>query len=246
MARRGRLVAAVALTLALGVAAIAYADGASQNQAFVEGSVKPKKLDKKKYKPIDLFTEVSTEGPVPGINPESELIEYDKDGKWDSKAAPTCSAPIEFLSTDAAKAACPKGSAIGSGEADIELPGGLEYKGLTVTAFNGPGKNEIRLHTYDPRLAGATPTVFGTIKNLKGGGKYGIALSVPDAPDVAGDTGMITRFGATISRKSGTSLARCKDKKFLIRRTVTFDDGSKSVAKDSSKCKRKKGGKGGK
>jgi hypothetical protein len=243
---QARKVGAIALGVALGASALAFADGATDNEAFVEGSVKPKKLSKKEYRPIALFTEVSTRGPVTGsqANPESELIEYDKDGKWKTNRAPTCAAEIEFQSTDAAKAACPEGSAIGSGEADILLAGGVEYNGLTVTAFNGPGKNEIRLHTYDPRLAGATPTVFGKIVKLQGGGKYGIALSVEDAPDVAGDTGMITRFGATISRSAGVALARCKDKEFLIRRTVTYDDGSQDVARDSQKCKQKqpKGG----
>lgn len=240
-----RMVGALAISVALGASALAFADGAGDNEAFVEGTVKPKKLDRKKYKPIALFTEVRTEGAVTGAqeNPESELIEYDKDGRWKTNRAPTCGVPIEFQSTEAAKGLCPAGSAIGSGEADIQLAGGLVYEGLTVTAFNGPGKNEIRLHTYDPRLAGATPTVFGRIIKLRDGGKYGLALSVEDAPDVAGDTGMITRFGATIKRSSGVALARCKDKKFHTRRTVTYDDGSQDVATDTQKCKRKKGGK---
>jgi hypothetical protein len=244
--KQARMVGAIALSVALGASALAFADGATDNEAFVEGSVKPKKLSKKQYQPIELFTEVRTQGPVTGsqANPESELIEYDKDGIWKTKNAPTCDAEIEFQSTDAAKAACPEGSAIGSGEADILLAGDVEYTGLTVTAFNGPGKNEIRLHTYDPRLAGATPTVFGRIVKATGG-KYGIALSVEDAPDVAGDTGMITRFGATISKSAGVAMARCKDKKFLVRRTVTYDDGSQDVATDSQKCKQKKP-KGGK
>jgi hypothetical protein len=240
--RHVRMTGAIALCLALGVSALALADGTTDNEAFVDVSVKPKKLDRKKYRPIELFTEVRTQGPVPGINPETELIEYDKDGKWKTNEAPTCDAAIEFQSTEAAKGLCPPGSAIGEGEADILLAGGLAYEGLTVTAFNGPGKNEIRLHTYDPRLAGATPTVFGRIIKLRDGGKYGLALSVEDAPDVAGDTGMITRFGATIKRSAGVALARCKDKKFLTRRTVTYDDGTKDVATEKQKCKPKKGG----
>jgi hypothetical protein len=236
---RIRLIGVTAATTALAVGALAFADGASDNEAFVDGSVKPSKLDKKKFKPINLFTEVRTTGPVPGENPEAELIEYDKDGKWNAKATPTCSADIEFLPTADAIAAC-KGSDIGSGSAAILLPGGLAYDDLTVTAFNGPGKNEIRLHTYSPSLEGATPTVFGKIIKAPSGGKFGIALSVPDAPDVAGDAGKITKFNATISKSSGMALARCKDKKFLIQRTVTYDDGSKETVTDVQKCKRKK------
>jgi hypothetical protein len=234
-----RSAVAMGLITALGVAGLAYADGASQDTAEVVSSVKPSKLDTKKYKPINLFTEVRTHGPVPGINPEAELIKYDKNGKWVAKNAPTCSAPIEFQTTDAAKQACPAGSDIGSGSASILLPGGVAFSDIVVTAFNGPQKNQIRLHTYSPQLEGATPTVFGLIKKLSGG-PFGLALDVPDAPDVAGDTGMITSSGATITKKSGVAQARCKDKKFLIERTVTYDDGSKDVATDSQKCKRKK------
>ncbi len=240
MIRKAHLAATLGLTIALTIAAIAYADGIADNTPAVDGLVKPAKLDKKKYRPISLFTEVSTSGPVPGINPEQELIQYDKDGKWKTSAAPTCDAAIEFQPTDVAISRCPAGSAIGSGESTILLPGGLTYEGITVTAFNGPGKNEIRLHTYSPELPGATPTVFGRILKPTGGGKYGIALSVPDAPDVAGDTGMITKFNATISRSSGVSLARCKDKKFYIRRTVTYDDGTQETVTHTQKCKQKK------
>ncbi|MQA73612.1 MAG: hypothetical protein GEU88_04545 [Solirubrobacterales bacterium] len=241
--RKTRFVVTLGLVMALGVAAIAYADGASDNEAGVVGKVKPTKLDKKKYKPVTLFTGVETSGTVTGAqqNPEQELISWGKNVKIDSKAAPTCSAPIEFLSTDAAKQACPKGSAVGKGKASIVLPGGLEYEGLTVTVFNGPAKNQVRLHTYDPRLAGATPTVFGKVVKSKDGSKYGQALTVPDAPDVAGDTGMITEFNASLDKKSGVATARCKSKKFLWKRTVTYDDGSKESVTLSQKCKRKGG-----
>ncbi len=241
--RKTRLAASIALTVSLGAATFAYADGASENDASVLGSVKPSKLDKKKYKPINLYSGVSTQGVVTGSqeNPEQELISWGKNVKIDSKAAPTCSAPIEFQSTDAAKAACPKKSNVGSGKANIELPNGLVYNGLVVTVFNGPGKNEVRLHTYDQRLAGATPTVFGKIVKSKDGKKYGQALSVEDSPDVAGDAGKITLFDAKLSKKSGVALGVCKAKKFLWKRTVTYDDGSTETAQLKQKCKRKGG-----
>jgi hypothetical protein len=237
--RKTRLVVALGLIMALGVAAIAYADGASENTAFVDGKFKPTKLDKKKYKPINFFVGVRTTGPIPGENPEAEYISFGKNLKWKGNAAPTCSAPIEFQSTDAAKGACPPGSVLGSGDASIELPGGLVYHGITVTAFNGPGKNQVRLHTYDPRLAGATPTVFGRIVKSNQGAKFGQALVVDDAPDVAGDAGKITEFNSTIKKKSGVALGRCKAKKFLWNRIVTYDDGTKENVTLQEKCKRK-------
>ena len=54
--RKTRFAVTIGATLALGVATLAYADGVSENDAGVEGSASPKKLDKKKYKPIELFT----------------------------------------------------------------------------------------------------------------------------------------------------------------------------------------------
>jgi hypothetical protein len=238
--RKTRLAVAIGASLALGVSAIAYADGVSENEAQVEGSVKPTKLDKKKYKPVNLLTGVRTTGTTPGINPEAEHISWGKNVKLNTKKAPTCSAPIEFQSTDAARAACPGKSYLGSGKANIELPGGVIYEGLTVSVFNGPGNNEVRLHTYDPRLAGATPTVFGKIVKSKAGGKYGQALQVDDAPDVAGDTGRITAFNAKITKKSKVATARCKAKKFLWNRVVTYDDGTTEEVTLEQKCKRKR------
>lgn len=238
--RKTRFAVTLGATVALGVSAIAYADGVSENEAQVEGSVKPTKLDKKKFKPVTLLTGVRTTGTTPGINPEKEHISWGKNVKLKTKKAPTCAAPIEFQSTDAARAACPGKSYLGSGRANIELPGGVIYEGLTVAVFNGPGTNEVRLHTYDPRLAGATPTVFGKVVKSRAGGKYGQALQVDDAPDVAGDAGRITAFNATINKKSKVATARCKAKKFLWNRVVTYDDGSEEEITLEQKCKRKK------
>jgi hypothetical protein len=246
--RKTRFAVTIGATLALGVATLAYADGVSENDAQVEGSASPKKLDKKKYKPIKLFTGVRTSGTVTGSqpNPEQEHVSWGKNVKIKPGAAPTCDAAIEFQSTDAAKAACPPDSYVGSGTANIELPGGTIYEGLTVSVFNGPGANEVRLHTYDPRLAGATPTVAGKIVKSNAGSKYGQALQVDDAPDVAGDTGKITAFNAELFKSSKVALGRCKAKKFLWNREVTYDDGTKENVTLEQKCKRKKKKKGGK
>jgi hypothetical protein len=244
--RKTHFVVAIAASMALGVSALAY--GNAENEAGVEGSVKPTKLDKKKYKPVELFTGVLTTGPVTGsqTNPEAEHVSWGKNVKIKPKAAPTCDAAIEFTSTEAARGACPAGSYVGSGTASIELPGGTIYEGITVSVFNGPGANEVRLHTYDPRLAGATPTVFGKIVKSHAGSKYGQALQVDDAPDVAGDAGKITSFNASLSKKSKVATARCKAKKFLWNREVTYDNGEQESVTVEQKCKKKKKKKGGK
>jgi hypothetical protein len=240
---RVRFIAAVGLTVALGVAALAYADGASDNTAYVDGSIKPKKLDPKKRTPIALFSGVRTEGSVTGsqANPEAELIEYDADGKWKSKAAPLCTADLEVpgLTADQARDLCPAKSYIGSGEAEVALNNTARISDITVSVFNGPEKNQIRLHTSSPTLGPAAPTVFGEVIKSKSP-KYGPALLVADAPDAGGDAFMITKFNATIFRSSGISLFRCGNKHVYTRRTVTYDDGSQERAVTESKCKQKK------
>ena len=77
MIKKSRFVLAIGLVLALGVGSLAFADGASNNTAFVDGGVTPKKLDKKKYKPVNLFSGVRTEvtGGVNGLqaNPDGRV-----------------------------------------------------------------------------------------------------------------------------------------------------------------------------
>ena len=62
MLKKSRFVVAFALVMALGASAIAYgqAGQAATSEAAVDGQITPTKLDKKKYKPIDLFSGVRT------------------------------------------------------------------------------------------------------------------------------------------------------------------------------------------
>lgn len=247
MIRKSRFVAAVAAVLALGVAAVAFADGASENSVGVLGKVSPTKLDKKKYKPVELYSGVTTDTThaVPGQqNAEKVLLEFGKNVKFDLKAADTCDASIAGTTTDQAKQACPAGSNVGTGTAHANLGGGPDQvNDVIVTVFNGPGPNHIRLHAYSPSLGEAlTQVVDGDIIKAPSGGKFGQALNVEDAPDLGGDSFMLTLFDATISKSSKTVLARCKDKSgFYWQNTTTYDDGSKDVSEALNQpCKQKK------
>ncbi len=206
--------------------------------------MKAKRLDRKKLKPVALFTEVRTEGSVTGTqpNPERDYVEYDKDVAWRSNAAPRCTANIDVpgLSADQARDLCPPKSYIGIGEVEVKMSE-IARLSLTVSVFNGPGKNEIRLHTASPTLGGGAVTVYGEIVKSDSK-KYGPVLLVPDQPDAGGDAFMITKFNSTIFRSSGVSLASCPDGRFRIRRTVTYDDGSQESVADSQTCKQGKGG----
>jgi hypothetical protein len=239
--KKTRFIVATGLAVALGAAGIAFADGTSENTENVTGKVSPSKLSKKDYKPVkfEAGVETTTTHTVPGQqNPEQQLIEFGKNVKFDTSKAATCNAPLNGTTTDQAKAACPSKSNIGSGNATADLGAGpQQVNDVTVTVFNGPGKNQIRLHAFSPVLgAGNTQVVQGNIIKAPSGGKYGQALSVPDAPDLGGDAFMLTSFGAIINKSSKVVTARCKASKFLWHNKVTYDDGTTDTADLSQKC----------
>jgi hypothetical protein len=233
------LVAMLALTVALAGAVIARADGASENQAFVDGKVKPAKLDKKKFKRVNFFVGVRTQANVTGMqaNPQSEYISFGKNAKFKLNKAPLCTTPLPNGATpEQARAMCPRKSYLGSGHGTVEFPG-LTANDVVVSVFNGPIKNQLRLHTYSPTLGTASPTVDAKIVRSNAGRAYGQALSVPNAP-ITG-SGMITEFNANIQKSSGVAFARCKSKKFLFQRQVTYTDGSSDTVTTKQPCKRK-------
>ena len=243
--KKTRFIVATGLAVALGTAGIAFADGTSENTETVTGKVSPSKLSKKTAKPVEMTTTVATTTThtVPGQqNPEQQLIEFGKNIKFDTGKAPTCSASLNGTTTDQAKALCSPKSIIGTGSASADLgQGPQQVTDTQVTVFNGPGKNQIRLHAYTPELGAAnTQVVSGSIIKAPSGGKYGQALNVTDAPDLAGDAFMLTSFGAKISKGSKVVTGVCKASKFLWHNKVTYDDGSTDVADASQKCTVKK------
>jgi hypothetical protein len=248
---KSRLVLALALTLALGISGIAFADAADDNVSEVKGKVNPKKLDKKKFKPVNLFSQVATDyaDPTGDQNQHTEqvFIDFGKNIKFKLGRAQQCSADISGADTAEARAACPGKSFIGEGEAHAILAGptgDVPVNDLVVSAFAGPGDNQLRLHAYTsslPDAIGNNPSVtLGEIVKSPAGKKYGKRLSVEDAPDVIGDTGALTLFNAKITKKSRTVVGRCKAKKFFWRATWVYDDGSSDTDTVSQKCKRKK------
>lgn len=241
MFKKTRIVVSAALVTALSASAIAVAAGADENEAFVDGSVKPAKLDKKKYKPVSLFTGVRTTvtGGVTGAqsNPVSEYLSYPKNVKFNLNAADICTAlPASGSTAEQARAACPKKSFLGSGVGEVQGPGIAPITDIVVSVFRGPGKNGVQLHTASGTLGPAAPTVLGEIVKSRVQG-YGNALSVPNAPETGGL--MITKFNAKITKASKAVTARCKSKKMTFQREVTYHDGSKETVETTQKCKRK-------
>ena len=166
MIKKSRLVVSIGAAVALGIGSIAFADGVGDNTPFVDGNVKPAKLDKKKWKPVALFTGVRTEvaGGVTGLqsNPTTEYISYGKNIKFDLNAGVLCTTlPPSGSTPEQARAACPKNSYLGQGVAVVEGPGIGVIDDLTVSVFYGPEAKGVQLHTYSPTLGQAAPVVAG-------------------------------------------------------------------------------------
>jgi hypothetical protein len=240
--KTSRFVLALGLTVALASSAVAFGDGASDNTAFVDGSLKKTKLPKKDYVKNQLFAGVRTETTAPlgtQSNPASETINFGKNNKFNLKSGKTCSSlPPSGSTPQQARDACPSDSYLGSGEAELIQPSGARISDVTVSAFHGPSKNGILLHTASPTLQAAAPTVPGVVAKSNAGSKYGQALVVANAPQTG--SLMITKFNTTIEKGTGMVLSRCKAKSTPFQRKVVYADGSSETAETTQKCKRKK------
>jgi hypothetical protein len=232
---------ATGLVVALGASSFAVADGVSDNEANVDGSLKPTKLDKKKYKPVALFSGVRTATNVTGLqaNPAVEYLSYPKNMKFDFNAGDVCTTlPPSGSTPEQARAACPPDSYLGQGAAEVQGPGIAPITDIIVSVFRGPAKNGIQLHTASATLGPAAPTVPGSVVKSNAGKEFGQALSVPHAPETGAL--MITKFNANIDKSSKAVTARCKDKSMTFQRKVTYTDGSSETVEIEQKCKQKK------
>lgn len=252
MIRKPRMIVALGLVTALSGSAIAFATGADDatprilNAVGTKDSASPPsqtarpKLDKNDRKPVAFYVELQTDLVVDGNqqNPEAEFIQFGNNVRFDYSNYTRCTAPLAGTTTEQAKAACPADSNIGDGDATIKLNESKTIDDEVVTAFAGPQKSQLRLHAYSPTLgAGSTQEILGLIVKAKAQG-YGQALNVPDAPDAGGDNFAITSFGVTINKSSKLVTARCRARKFLIDRKVTYDDGSTERVSAKQPCRR--------
>jgi hypothetical protein len=230
--------------VALTGSTLAFSTGATDNKPEVDGTISPTKLDKKKFKPIELFSGVRTTFPggAPNgtqSNAASEFISYPKNIKFDFDAGAVCTTlPPSGSTSQQARDACPADSYLGEGAAEVQGPGIAPITDIVVSVVRGPAKNGIQLHTYSPTLGQAAPTVLGQVVNSGKGSQFGQALSVPHAPETGALA--ITKFNAKISKASKAVLGRCKNKTMTFQRDTTWADGSTSTSTTTQNCKQKK------
>ncbi len=251
------LIGAAVSIVAVSVASIAYANTVTQT---TDGTVTPRKLPKRTFKPVKLHVRTeATDGnniPPPANH---AVINLDNDLKINANAVPKCDvSQVSGKSTAAARAAC-KSSLVGVGTAQLLLgapgspitgPGTVPVK---VSGFNGKpnnaGQPTLILHS-DP---GFTPVdLIGTLKRSTAGPKFKMALDVIVPPT----GGSLKFFDITIGKVNNQLAAsptvvpgpyvkaRCKqpDHKFNFFGKFTFDDTggtypTTAEGRSASRCK---------
>lgn len=254
---RKYLLLALTAFVALAVTSVASA----QDIQTIETSVKPAKLDKKKFKPVTLFVDVETANndesttftqPPKATNTK---VDFSKNLKFDTKAVPNClvtDAQITNQPASAAKTLCgPKSqvSVDGAGTQGVvtvdftpNVPDTPTDLTVAITAFNGNAPNTIYLHT-DPAGIPTKPVLTGKLGKAPTG--YGNRLDVTIPPLAAG---AISSFKTQV--KNGKYIqGTCKDKTPSTQVSSVYTDHTPTSFVEDSTCKRKSasgGGGGGK
>src|SRR5262245_26853027 len=241
MQKRRALFGALALTLCVGVAGVAFGATRSARQTIL-GDFSPVKLPKKKKVPITIHVRTATadaadpascnssthvcSGTTPPVANHA-FIDFDNDLAIFPNAVPKCSlSSISSQNTAGARAACAS-SMIGKGSAQVILGGvpgqsaGLPANGLpvVVSAFNGQPQNghpTIYLHS---KPSGAPAVVLiGELINSPQPGDYGKRLDV-NVPPTGGPLTFFDTLVGKVSQPTGAAnvgrgpyvKARCHD-----------------------------------
>jgi hypothetical protein len=252
--RRGYAVMlAIAAAGAVGAAGIAIG-APNGNSSTAKVKVFPKQLPKKKRKPAQLVTHVSTHYAHPGVKAQGGFVSrtqiwYDDDGKISTKGIPVCKKNLANTTMGQAMALCGnakvgRGTAVATSTQNASIPN-------CVLVFNGPkkgGKPTVLLHT---RVQGTncdkpkgnnsgslTILLKGVIKPASG--DYGNQLDVKNI-----DTAPLPLkdFKATVGgRNSKYVKARCHDKDHTLdaKAKFTYSDGQSDTVKSQYKCEVKR------
>jgi hypothetical protein len=255
--KRIRWVLTAALAAALVMPGAATADPIQS----ITAKVTPKKLPKRKYRPIKIYVGILT-GPdtASPTNPEQPpsahrtRVYFPKNMKFLEDGAPKCKATeaqLQNTTTEQAKSLCGRGSVVSKGSVTptgpehttgtsawvtVDLPGPGTTLGVpvVVTAFNGSLRRSLFLHARADSVNN-TSLLVGKLKEGKGGPGYGDLLDVRIPPLLAG---AISRFTTTV--KAGKYVqARCKTKAMRFQATTDYDTYPTTTDTFTTRCKRK-------
>jgi hypothetical protein len=255
---RKYVILAVVALASMAMASFAQADDIQS----VDATIKPTKLDKKKYVPAELFVDVQTKNNTGAASNSDQppsatrtIVDFTKNLKFDTSAVPNCEgseADLQNTTTDAAKEVCGSKSivSVASGtsahvtvDSNPAAPGSPPVPiDVVVTAFNGTNPNTIYLHARAD-AANNTSVLVGKLGKGRSS-EFGSNLDVTIPPLLAG---AIDDFKTTV--KNGKYVqARCKSTTNQFAAETTFTNFTPSPVTDTSSttCKQKKSKKGGK
>jgi hypothetical protein len=201
-----------------------------------DGGFRPQRLPRNRFAPIEFqgYADIqSTTGkPPPELN--EATLEFDRDGRLDTKGLPVCQASqIEALGTASARKAC-EGAIVGTGTIGLLLfSGGATFPAhAPLTLFNGPpsgGNPTVNAHVHIASPVNQTYVVPVTIERIHGEYAYRAHFDTPALS--AG--GVLTHVDAKIGRRfksKGRELsyvsARCGDGIFRTHGNFVFSDGT--------------------
>jgi hypothetical protein len=247
-------VAAAVVSTALAAPLGPTVTGSDGNTQAIGVKISPAKLSKTTPTPakLNVTTKTTSVSAANGIPSPAlgAVVDFDRYTTLFTKGLPTCNpAKIQNTSTEIAEREC-KPAKIGSGRATALIPVGTQVftQNQTVTAFNGPpkgGKPTVLLHAYGTSPVQVTLVLEGTISKFDKQG-YGPRLDI-SIPLIAGGTGALTEFEATIGRnwkykgkKRSFVSSECRKSPLRARGAFTFKDGTTLTALSTQKCKKKK------
>jgi hypothetical protein len=271
--------AAIAVFAAVAVGGTAFGASTTTQGEVTHGldfQVSPSKQPKKKWGAAQLFARtgpsVRTSNPEGGIPAKTERVRmlFDKNLKFNTGQFPTCKVNISALentTSSQAEKRCGKKSKVSNDKrsaatARLGFGGGVEVVDVSfdVMAFNGKpvgtGKRKnptLYLHVRDNGkgdVATNTTTMLLGVLRKAPGKPYGTMLDVDNIPGIAGATGGLNDFFATIKKsrkKSGKKLhfiqARCRSKNWNLKAIWNFRSEpnvpSQLSGTDKQRCKKK-------
>jgi hypothetical protein len=250
---RKHLVWVLAIAITATAVGVAWATEVYQ----VQGKIAPKKLPKKKKKPVTLTAGIShrvVEDPSARPAPSASVnLDFDKDIKLYTKGLKTCNASsISTASTATATQKCgaaklsigptvPYGSGSTPKNAAVVRPAVGSDINAVVTVFNGQpqgGSPVVLLHTVNP----VTGTTVLTGKVVGGPTGFGRSLAV-STPPLAGGQATIIDFTTTIKKtwkfkgkKRSFVSSSCRDKKIKFQARYVGQNGSSANSTVVQKC----------
>jgi hypothetical protein len=203
-----------------------------------DGGFTPRVLPKRRYAPIEFEGHgdvKTTDGSMPPAA-QRAILEFDRDGKLDTKGLATCPpGRIQNATPKQARRRC-RAAIVGTGHvrAAITLPGRRRVDvRAPLSLFNGPrqgGKPTVVGHTRSTYPKVETYVVVVPIEKRRG--LYGYRADIT-IPEIAGGFGSLTHVDAKIGRRfrSGGAKrsyvsARCSDYILQTRGFFSFADGT--------------------